>query len=124
MNKHTKREAGRKGGLATVQKHGTQHMAKIGRKGAQVFHARYKLEPFGIGDFAIVRKYGKLIDMPNLSPHDMRRTYAHLGYDAGVPITQIKELLGHASIATTQRYLDLSLDLDTTASDFVPLSGD
>ena len=59
-----------------------------------------------------------------LSPHDLRRTYAHLGYDAGVPITQIKELLGHASIATTQKYLDLSLDLDNTASDFVPLSGD
>ena len=67
---------------------------------------------------------GKLIDTPELSPHDLRRTYAHLGYDVGVPITQIKELLGHASVATTQKYLDLSLDLDNTASDFVPLSGD
>jgi len=76
------------------------------------------------GVFQIVRKFGKMIDIPKLSPHDMRRTYAHLGYDAGVPITQIKELLGNASIATTQRYLDLSLDLDNTASDFMPLSGD
>jgi integrase len=42
---------------------------------------------------------------------------------SGVPITQIKELLGHASVATTQKYLDLSLDLDNTASDFVPLLG-
>jgi len=74
--------------------------------------------------FLIVRRYGKMIDVPELSPHDLRRTYAHLGYDAGVPITQIKELLGHASVATTQKYLDLSLDLDNTASDFVPLSGD
>ncbi len=74
--------------------------------------------------FQLVRKYGKMIDVPELSPHDLRRTYAHLGYDAGVPITQIKELLGHASVATTQKYLDLSLDLDNTASDFVPLSGD
>ena len=74
--------------------------------------------------FQIVRKYGKMINMPELSPHDLRRTYAHLGYDAGIPITQIKELLGHASVATTQKYLDLSLDLDNTASDFVPLSGD
>lgn len=78
----------------------------------------------GVGVYQIVRKYGKQIDMPELAPHDLRRTYAHLGYDAGVPITQIKELLGHTSIATTQKYLDLSLDLDTTASDFVPLSGD
>ena len=74
--------------------------------------------------FLIVRRYGKMIDTPELSPHDLRRTYAHLGYDAGVPITQIKELLGHASVATTQKYLDLSLDLENTASDFVPLSGD
>jgi len=77
-----------------------------------------------VGVFKIVRKYGKLIDTPELSPHDMRWTYAHKGYDAGVPIIQIKELLDHASIATTQRYLDLSLDLDTSARDFVPLSGD
>jgi integrase len=54
-----------------------------------------------VGVFQLVRKYGKLIDIPELSPHDLRRTYAHLGYDAGVPITQIKELLGHASVATT-----------------------
>lgn len=77
-----------------------------------------------VGVFQIVRKYGIMIDVPELSPHDLRRTYAHLGYDAGVSITQIKELLGHASVATTQKYLDLSLDLDNTASDFVPLSGD
>jgi integrase len=74
--------------------------------------------------FHIVRKYGALIGIPDLNPHDMRRTYAHLGYDAGVPITQIKELLGHDTLNTTQKYLDLSLDLETTASDFIPLSGD
>jgi len=74
--------------------------------------------------FQLVRRYGKMISVPELSPHDLRRSYAHLGYDAGVLITQIKELLGHASVATTQKYLDLSLDLENTASDFVPLSGD
>ena len=77
-----------------------------------------------VGVFRIVRKYGAMIDMPELAPHDLRRIYAHLGYDAGVPITQVKELLGHASVATTQKYLDLSIDLDNTASDFIPLSGD
>lgn len=77
-----------------------------------------------VGVFKLVRKYGALIGMPELAPHDLCRTYAQLGYEAGVPITQIKELLGHASVATTQKYLDLSLDLETTASDFIPLSGD
>lgn len=74
--------------------------------------------------FDIVRKYGGLIDIPNLDPHDLRRTYAQLGFDAGIPITQISKLLGHESVKTTQTYLNLSLDLETTASDFIPLSGD
>lgn len=71
-----------------------------------------------------INKYGCKIGVPQLAPHDLRRTYAQLGYEAGVPITQISTLLGHANIATTQKYLDLSLDLETTASDFIPLSGD
>lgn len=76
-----------------------------------------------IGVFNIVRKHGEMIDRPELAPHDLRRTYAQLGYDAGVPITQISKLLGHASVATTQRYLNLDLNLETTASDFIPLTG-
>jgi len=74
-----------------------------------------------IGVFNIVRKYGEMIDKPKLAPHDLRRTYAQLGYAAGVPISQISVLLGHANIATTQRYLNLELDLEATVSDFIPL---
>jgi integrase/recombinase XerC len=70
--------------------------------------------------FHVVRKRGALIGKPELDPHDLRRTYAQLGYEAGVPITQISKLLGHASVATTQRYLNLELDLETTISDFIP----
>lgn len=74
--------------------------------------------------FQLVRKYGGLIGIPELAPHDLRRTFAQLGYEAGVPITQISVLLGHSSVATTQKYLNLALDLETTVSDFIPLSGD
>lgn len=70
--------------------------------------------------FKLVRRYGEKIGMSGLAAHDLRRTYAQVGYEAGVPITQISKLLGHASVATTQRYLNLDLDLKTTASDFVP----
>jgi integrase len=73
--------------------------------------------------FQLVSKYGNKIGKPGLAPHDLRRTYAQLGYNAGVPITQISVLLGHASVSTTQRYLNLNLDLETTASDFIPLAG-
>jgi len=75
----------------------------------------------GVGVFNIVRKHGAMIGKPNLDPHDLRRTYAQLGYEAGVPLTQISKLLGHSSVATTQRYLNLDLDLEVTASDFIPL---
>lgn len=71
--------------------------------------------------FRIVRSYGEKIGKPELAAHDLRRTYAQLGYEAGIPITQISKLLGHSNVATTQRYLNLDLDLETTASDFIPL---
>lgn len=74
------------------------------------------------GVFNLVASYGAMIGRVGLAPHDARRTFAQLGYEAGVPLTQIQTLLGHESIATTQKYLDLSLDLETTASDFIPLS--
>ena len=77
-----------------------------------------------VGIFQLVRKYGEKIGLPELAPHDLRRTYAQLGYEAGVPITQISTLLGHSSVSTTQKYLNLALDLETTVSDFIQLSGD
>ena len=73
--------------------------------------------------FQLVSRYGEKIGKPQLAPHDLRRTYAQLGYAAGVAITQISVLLGHANVATTQRYLNLALDLESTASDFIPLQG-
>ena len=67
-----------------------------------------------------MRKRGEVMGKLELAPHDLRRTYAQLGYEAGVPITQICKLLGHASITTTQRYLNLELDLETMISDLLP----
>lgn len=78
------------------------------------------LSPIGIHN--IVRQYGALIGIPELDSHDLRRTYAMIGYMAGVPITQVSKLLGHADIKTTQRYLNLEIDLDQTISDFIPLA--
>ena len=59
---HTKRkESGRKGGLATVRKHGRQHMAVIGKRGGVMTHERYSLAPVNLSHFAMVdRKTGKI----------------------------------------------------------------
>ena len=34
-------EAGKKGGLALLAKHGTQHFAEIGKKGQKILRKRY-----------------------------------------------------------------------------------
>jgi integrase/recombinase XerD len=70
--------------------------------------------------FNVVRKRGAMMGKDDLAPHDLRRTYAQIGFDEGVPITQLSVLLGHASVETTRRYLNLELDLEVTVSDFVP----
>lgn len=100
--------------------------------GEEIGHEGYVLRSLGrdrqpgrslsaVGLFKIVAKHGEELGKPDLAPHDLRRTYAQLGYEAGVPITQISTLLGHESITTTQRYLNLALDLEVTVSDFIPL---
>lgn len=49
-------EAGRKGGLATVKKHGRKHMKRIAALGAEAFHKKYYLRKLGTSDFAIVNR--------------------------------------------------------------------
>lgn len=80
-----------------------------------------KGNPLPVSDvFRIVEQYGKVIGV-DLAPHDLRRTYARIGYEAGIPIEQISKLLGHASIETTKRYIGVQVDLRQTVSDFIPL---
>lgn len=74
--------------------------------------------------FDVVAKRGAMIAIADLQPHDLRRTYAQLGFEAGIRIVRISLLLGHANVATTQRYLNLELDLERTISDVIPLDGE
>lgn len=60
--KMSKAEAGRLGGLNTYKKHGSEHMAKIGRRGFESTFARYRLAPYGTSDFALIsRTTGKIV---------------------------------------------------------------
>ncbi len=43
----------------------------------------------------------------SVRPHDLRHTYAGRLVRAHVPLQQVQELLGHASLRTTQRYAKL-----------------
>src|SRR5437867_3458591 len=53
----------------------------------------------------VVKAHAKKLEMPNLAPHDLRRSCARFCHAAGGELEQIQFLLGHVSIQTTERYL-------------------
>ena len=73
-----------------------------------------------VGIFTVVRKYGALIGIDDLDPHDLRRSYGRIMYEATKDIVLVKNLLGHSSVRTTQKYIGLHINLDI-AEDVFPI---
>ncbi len=65
----------------------------------------------------VVRGYAERIGIGRLAPHDLRRTCAKLCRKRGGDLEQIKFLLGHESIQTTERYLGSEQELATAVND-------
>jgi len=55
--------------------------------------------------FDIVQRYGGAIGIPDLAPHDLRRTHAKLARLGGCPLETIQHTLGHADVKTTMAYI-------------------
>ena len=54
--------------------------------------------------YDIVLTHARKVD-PKVRPHDLRRTFARLAHEGHALIEQLSMTLGHASIATTERYI-------------------
>ena len=67
--------------------------------------------------WSVVEQAAKEIGIEQFGAHDLRRTCAKLCRKAGGDLEQIKFLLGHSSIQTTERYLGSEQDIEFAVND-------
>jgi len=71
--------------------------------------------------WSVVTEAAKEIGIEHFCAHDLRRTCAKLCRKAGGDLEQIKFLLGHSSIQTTDRYLGSEQDIAISLNDSLGL---
>ncbi|MEE9166003.1 MAG: tyrosine-type recombinase/integrase [Candidatus Neomarinimicrobiota bacterium] len=111
-------DTAKKAVLAYLAKSGR---SDTGRKGKVTSHGASPGDPLFISssgkrisartiDDRLRRYFRKLSGSTGFSPHRLRHTFATHLLDAGMDIRAVKELLGHASLSTTQGYTHLQVE--------------
>jgi integrase len=67
--------------------------------------------------WSVVEQSSKQIGIERFGAHDLRRTCAKLCRKGGGDLEQIKFLLGHSSIQTTERYLGSDQEIAVAVND-------
>jgi len=62
------------------------------------------------GAWGVLHAAAERARLPDVSPHTLRHSFATHMLDGGADIRVVQELLGHASVATTQVYTLITVD--------------
>lgn len=73
--------------------------------------------------FETVIRYARQAGLGKITPHDLRWTFAKLAHHGRSPLEQIQISLGHASVQTTEHYLELRQNLHDAPCDRLGISG-
>ena len=88
-------------------KHLQKYLEERSEKGMALFYNK-KHQPLEAGGIRhILKEIGKRAGVENVHPHRFRRTFATGLAKRGMEVQKIQSLLGHTSITTTMRYINV-----------------